>query len=61
MKADDDVLIEGLLEVLVPAEPVVRPHLVAAARARIADGEHPSAEALAGRLVDGLVVAARDR
>ena len=53
----DVVLVEGLVDLLVLTNPVVRDDVVAAAKARIADGDHPSAEAVARRLVDGLVAA----
>jgi hypothetical protein len=47
----DVVLVDGLLELLALDDPMVRPDLVAAARARIAGGDHPNAYALAGSVV----------
>jgi hypothetical protein len=47
----DLVLVEGLVDLLVLAEPVVRIDLVEAAKARIAEGEQPSAEVLARHLL----------
>ena len=50
--AQDDIdLVDGLREQLVLDEPLVRTHLVAAARARLAEGHQPSALDLAGTLV----------
>jgi hypothetical protein len=53
--AHDVLFVEDLLDLLTPAQPIVRADVVAAAKARLADGEHPSADAVAGTLVDGLV------
>jgi len=47
----DLVFVEGLVDLLVLCEPVVRVDLVEAAKARIADGDHPSAEVLARHLL----------
>jgi hypothetical protein len=47
----DNSLVDDLRELLVLDEPVVRTHVVEAARARLADGDHPSALDLAGTLV----------
>jgi hypothetical protein len=47
----DLVFVEGLIDLLVLCEPVVRIDLVEAAKARIADGDHPSAEVLARHLL----------
>jgi hypothetical protein len=44
-------LVDELTDHLVLDDPVVRVHVVAAARARLADGEHPTALDLAGTLV----------
>jgi hypothetical protein len=56
---DDDsravVLIGELIDLLALEQPVVREELVAAARARIADGDQPTAEVLAGRLIERLL------
>jgi hypothetical protein len=45
------VFVEGLIDLLVLVEPVVRVDRVEAAKARIADGDHPSAEVLARHLL----------
>lgn len=47
----DLVFVEGLIDLLVLCEPVVRVDLVEAAKARIAEGDHPSAEVLARHLL----------
>jgi hypothetical protein len=47
----DLVLVETLIDLLVLSEPVLRVDLVEAAKARIADGDHPSAEVLARHLL----------
>ncbi len=47
----DLVLVESLIDLLVLSEPVLRVELVEAAKARIADGDHPSAEVLARHLL----------
>jgi hypothetical protein len=47
----DLVFVEGLVDLLVLCEPVIRVDLVEAAKARIADGDHPSAEVLARHLL----------
>jgi hypothetical protein len=47
----DIVLVDGLVEALDVADPYVRPAMVAAARARIAGGDHPAAYVLAGSVV----------
>lgn len=44
-------LVDELTDHLVLDDPVVRVHVVAAARARLADGPHPTALDLAGTLV----------
>jgi hypothetical protein len=44
-------LVDELTEHLVLAHPAVRAHMVAAARARLAAGRHPTALDLAGTLV----------
>ena len=44
-------LVDALTDHLVLDEPLVREHLVVAAQARLADGEHPTAHDLAGTLV----------
>jgi hypothetical protein len=47
----DNNLVDDLRDLLVLDEPVVRADIVAAARARLADGEQPTALDLAGTLV----------
>lgn len=44
-------LVDELTDHLVLDEPIVRVQLIAAARARLADGRHPTALDLAGTLV----------
>jgi hypothetical protein len=44
-------LVDELTDHLVLDEPVVRVHVVAAAQARLAEGDHPTALDLAGTLV----------
>jgi hypothetical protein len=44
-------LVDELTDHLAPNDPVIRIHLVAAARARLAEGRHPTALDLAGTLV----------
>ncbi|MEY2404515.1 MAG: hypothetical protein QOD38_2066 [Acidimicrobiaceae bacterium] len=44
-------LVDDLADFLVLDNPFVRVHVVAAARARLADGDHPTALDLAGTLV----------
>lgn len=44
-------LVDELTDHLVLDEPIVRVHMIAAARARMADGDHPTALDLAGTLV----------
>lgn len=44
-------LVDELIDHLVLGEPVVRDHVVAAAQARLAGGDQPSALDLAGTLV----------
>jgi hypothetical protein len=51
----DARLVEGLIDLLAPAEPIVRPDRVEAARARLVDGPQPSAEDIADSVVDVLV------
>jgi hypothetical protein len=51
LEPDDIDLVDELLDQLVLDEPVVRTHLVAAARARLAAGRQPTALDLAGTLV----------
>lgn len=48
---DDIDLVDELSEQLVLDAPIVRTHLVAAARARLAEGHQPTALDLAGTLV----------
>lgn len=45
----------ALLARLEVEAPIVRHQVIAAARARLAEGDHPTAEVLAGTLVDLLV------
>ena len=47
----DHNLVDALIDILVLHHPIVRGDLVAAARARLADGQHPTALDLAGTLV----------
>ena len=47
----DIEMVDALTDHLVLGEPVVRVHVVAAARARLADGHQPTALDLAGTLV----------
>jgi hypothetical protein len=44
-------LVDDLREMLVFDDPLVRVHVVEAARARLAEGDHPTALDLAGTLV----------
>ena len=44
-------MVDELTDHLVLDDPLVRVHVVAAARARLADGHHPTALDLAGTLV----------
>ena len=45
------VFVDGLIDLLVIAEPAVRVDLVEAAKARIAGGHHPAPEVLARHLL----------
>ena len=47
----DHDLVDALIDILVLHHPTVRVDLVAAARARLADGQQPTAFDLAGTLV----------
>ena len=47
----DVILVGELIDLLDPEEPVVREECVEAAKARLADGEQPSAEVLARHLL----------
>ncbi|GEM_PF-4375285 len=51
----DEVLIEWLVDRLTGDDTIVREEIVAAAKARLADGDQPPADVVAGSLVDGLI------
>ncbi|GEM_PF-6118700 len=54
--ARDLVMVEDLIVLLDVTVPVIRAHLVARAKARLAAADHPSADAVAGTMIEGMVL-----